>query len=302
LNPNARIIIVLLVVGAVAGGGFLWLRHSAEAPAPASTGTPVTGPRPEVTPTLPATPPPPAAPAIRHPIGPARGGALEGAGALPPLDASDGAFGAALSTLLGHKSIARFLALDDFARHFVATVDNLATDNAAADLWPVRPTPGVFQARTSASGETTIAADNGGRYTPFVRWAQGIDTARALALYAHFYPLLQRAYEEVGYPGKYFNDRVVEVIDHLLATPERPGPIAVKRVALEGAVPGSASRPLYVYADPAAEAGTAGQKILWRMGRENAGALKAKLSEIRQGLVGQRLPDPAPTAVVPIAR
>jgi hypothetical protein len=94
---------------------------------------------------------------------------------------------------------------------------------------------------------------------------------------------------------------VVEVIDHLLATPDRPGPIAIKRVALEGGVPG-ASRPLFVYADPAAEAASAGQKILWRVGRENAAALKAKLSEIRQGLVGQRLPAPAPTAAAPIAR
>ena len=39
-------------------------------------------------------------------------------------------------------------------------------------------------------------------------------------VYERLYPLFQQAYEDLGYPGKYFNDRLVEVIDHLLQTPE----------------------------------------------------------------------------------
>jgi hypothetical protein len=206
---------------------------------------------------------------------------------LPALDSSDGAFAAALSTLLGHKGLTRLLVLDDFARHFVATVENLATDNAAADLWPVRRTPGRFLA-TPANDHATIAAENAERYLPFVRIAEAIDAERAVSLYRHFYPLLQRAYEELGYPGRYFNDRVVEVIDLLLATPEPAGPIAVKRVALPGTASveaGEDAHALYVFADPALEALTAGQKILLRVGPDGAARLKSKLTEARQRLV-----------------
>ena len=38
---------------------------------------------------------------------------------------------------------------------------------------------------------------------------------------------------------------------------------------------------MYTYADPALEARPAGQKLLIRMGPENAAAIKAKLTELR---------------------
>ena len=100
-----------------------------------------------------------------------------------------------------------------------------------------------------------------------------------MALYVRLYPLLQRAYENLGYPDAYLNDRVVAVIDNLLATPNVSGPLRVKRVGLDGGTGGGAG--LYLYEDPALEAATAGQKILLRMGTENRSKLTAKLTEIR---------------------
>ncbi|HVV52262.1 MAG TPA: DUF3014 domain-containing protein, partial [Polyangia bacterium] len=84
--------------------------------------------------------------------------------------------------------------------------------------------------------------------------------------------------------GKYFNDRVVEVIDILLATPEISEPIAVQRFA--AADGGASASALYVYKDPSLEARPAGQKILLRIGRDNAGKLMAKLREIRGEIAG----------------
>jgi hypothetical protein len=43
---------------------------------------------------------------------------------------------------------------------------------------------------------------------------------------------------------------------------------------------------MYEYADPDLEVRSAGQKILIRMGSENAARLKAKLREIRRQLTG----------------
>jgi hypothetical protein len=98
-------------------------------------------------------------------------------------------------------------------------------------------------------------------------------------MYFRLYPLLQRAYEDLGYPGAYLNDRVVAVIDDLLSTPNVSGPIRVKRVGLDAGTGGGAG--LYLYEDSALEAATAGQKILLRMGTENRSKLMAKLTELR---------------------
>jgi hypothetical protein len=97
-----------------------------------------------------------------------------------------------------------------------------------------------------------------------------LDAKQLGALYIHYYPLFQESYQNLGYPNGYFNDRLVEVIDNLLATPEPKGPIELVRPNV-----------MYTYADPALEGRTAGQKLLIRMGAENAKAIKAKLTELR---------------------
>jgi hypothetical protein len=86
-----------------------------------------------------------------------------------------------------------------------------------------------------------------------------------------WYPLFQQAYRELGYPDGYFNDRLVEVIDHLLAAPEVKGPVALAKPWI-----------MWEYADPKLEALSAGHKILVRVGPENAARLKAKLREVRR--------------------
>src|SRR6185369_8627545 len=68
----------------------------------------------------------------------------------------------------------------------------------------------------------------------------------------------------------YFNDRLVEVIDHLLQTPDVRGPIPLKQ-----------GKVFYEYADPALEARSAGQKLLLRMGPQNEAVIKGKLKELR---------------------
>ena len=185
-----------------------------------------------------------------------------------------------------------FLHLDGFARNFVATVNNLGTDNAAAQMWPVKPTPGYFDTEIR-DRDVVISAKNASRYAAFVRFVDGVDTHRAVALYVRLYPLFQRAYEELGYPGQYFNDRVVEVIDSLLATPNVTEPIKVKRITVDGGAP-SAGGGLYVFEDPSLQASTAGQKILLRMGRENRPKLMAKLTSIRQAIVNSSVARTAP--------
>jgi len=122
----------------------------------------------------------------------------------------------------------------------------------------------------------TLDPANYERYRPLVQLLRNTDTKLLIATYTRYYPLFQDAYESLGHPPKYFNDRMIQVIDHLLATPDLRGPVALTQPGV-----------LYEYADPKIEALSAGQKALIRMGGDNATFVKHKLREIRAALVVQ---------------
>lgn len=272
-----RAVVIVLLGGALVAGAFYLGKHWRR-PAPI-TPTPVTKPESAPRAAFDAGPP---KPAVAHPV-PANAGAHH---ELPPLDQSDAYVGRVLRELVGRKGVASFLNLDGFARRFVATVDNLAGDGAPTERWPVRETPGRFQAE-ERDGHLVIGPRNAARYTPFVSFVEAIDSRQAVAAYVAMYPLLQRAYEDLGEPTPYFNDRVVAVIDDLLATPDIAEPVRVKHIDADGAAPSPVAARLYVYDDPALEHRTAGQKILMRVGQDNGKRLKAKLVEIRALLARQ---------------
>lgn len=191
---------------------------------------------------------------------------------LPALDQSDEPAMAALAAAFGEEPVRRYLLPKNLVRHIVATVDNLPRGKVAMRLRPVGQVPGPFAA---GGPEEAMVLDplNFARYQPLVALIESVDPADQAALYWQYYPLMQQAYEELGYPGKHFNDRVVEVIDHMLAAPEPVGPIALVRPKV-----------FYQFADPALEAASAGHKIMLRVGPENARRVKTWLSALRHEL------------------
>jgi hypothetical protein len=124
----------------------------------------------------------------------------------------------------------------------------------------------------------TLDQRNFARYKPMVAAIEHVDMKQLGAMYIHYYPLFQESYQNLGYPNGYFNDRLVEVIDNLLATPEPKQPIQLVRPNV-----------MYTFADPALESRSAGQKLLMRMGPENAKAIKAKLIELRAAITAGAL-------------
>ena len=98
-------------------------------------------------------------------------------------------------------------------------MDNLPREKLALRLMPVKPVAGPLLL-TGAEGNRVISAQNSARYLPYVLMAESVDAGKLVAIYIHHYPLFQQAYRELGYPSGYFNDRLVEVIDHLLAAPD----------------------------------------------------------------------------------
>jgi DUF3014 family protein len=213
-------------------------------------------------------PPPPSEPAIEHPVPPVSGdSALQGP--IPALGDSDPAIIEALGAVAGGATVAHYLIPDNVIRHIVVTIDNLPRQKVPVDKRPTVPVGGTFLAEGDEL-HATLEPKNFARYEPMVAVIRKLDMQQLAAVYLHFYPLFQRVYQDLGYPNGYFNDRLVQVIDSLLATPQPAGPVELTRPNV-----------MYTFADPSLEARPAGQKLLLRMGPDNASAIKAKLSELR---------------------
>lgn len=248
------IVAVVMLLGAAAAAYFFWLRDTT-LPAPSE---PVAAP---------ASPPLPMAQAPRHPM---ESGAEDQP--LPGLKESDGPVAAALSAIIGLDAFGQLFLTENLVRNIVATIDNLPREQVSQRVSPLRPVPGVPV--TSGKGAAlTLATANAARYAPQMRLVETVGTERIVAFYRRHYPLFQQAYVELGYPDGYFNDRLVEVIDHLLATPEVPGPIRLAQPKV-----------LYEFADPALEELSAGQKMMLRIGKDDRERIKAKLREIRAAI------------------
>ena len=249
---------IAALVGAATLAGFFYLTRTPPAPQTAPAAPPAVPAQVEAK---------PAEPAILYPVPEAQ------TAQLPPLDSSDNALRDALVSAFGRQSVQQLFGLDSMVRHMVATVDNLPRETVAARLLPTKPVRGAFLVNKSGA-EPTIAAANAARYLPYVELAKRTDAAQLVALYTSFYPLFQAAYVDLGYPKGYFNDRLVEVIDHMLAAPTVDGPVQLTQPHI-----------IYKFADPQLERASAGHKIMVRMGSQNALVVKAKLREVRAELV-----------------
>ncbi|MBS0417614.1 MAG: DUF3014 domain-containing protein [Proteobacteria bacterium] len=250
-------IVVIGLLGAV----YYYKYHNAVPAAPVVT----QAPKPPVEAPQAAT-----EPAVRNPIPESTD-----AQPLPPLKESDPQVRQALIDVFGAKAISQFLVPESVVRHIVVTVDNLPRKKVAIELRPVKPTPGATQ--TATQGDiTTLGAANFERYAPLIKVIQGTDTKTLVGVYFRLYPLFQQSYEDLGYPGQYFNDRLVEVIDDMLKAPDVQGPIQVTQPKV-----------FYEFADPKLESLSAGQKLLLRMGPANETIMKAKLLEFRRMIVNR---------------
>jgi hypothetical protein len=246
-------VLAAVAVAGTAVGVVVWLQSAPEAPPPEDA----------------ATAPPQASAPQHYPL-PETDPTQQTAEPLPQLDGSDDAVHSALAASLGQQPVEAFLVPKDFVRRVVALIDSLDRHPVPLEFRPVKHVAGLPVTQSQGPDLYVLQPDDAKRYTPWVTALQTVDAQKLVDLYLRYYPLMQKAYEDLGYPGKYFNDRVVQIIDHLLATPEVASPIELVRPKV-----------LFQFADPALEQRSWGQKALIRMGQDNAAAVKAKLGEIR---------------------
>jgi len=192
---------------------------------------------------------------------------------LPSLADSDQYLKLELSGLLGD-SVGSLLAPSRIIERVVATVDSLPRKHVPEQVRPVSALDKPFQALPVGENLYVISEASYRRYDALVDVVASADAAELVDLYRRYYPLFQDAYVALGYPDGYFNDRLVEAIDDMLATPVVEQPAELQRPHV-----------LFEFADPDLESRSSGQKLLLRMGNENARRIKEKLAALRVLLV-----------------
>ncbi len=213
---------------------------------------------------------------VRHPLPepaamPAETGE-ESIPALPEPGQSDAFIQALLKQLFGETAARELLSAPHFMPRMMIIIDALPRRDLPLQHLPVAPPRGSFRVAASDDGEV-IASANFARYTPYVELAESVSSRQLAQSYLRIYPLMEQVYREMGYPEGHFHDRMIAVLDHLLATPRIEEPILLEEHIAR-----------YRYADPQLEALSAGQKLLIRMGSHNADRIKEVLNELRQQL------------------
>ena len=188
---------------------------------------------------------------------------------LPKLIDSDQSIKSELNSFVPQKQLIKYLRLNAIIQRFVITIDNMPKKKIPAKYLLGKPPMGKFIVRSDNSSHEYISTKNYKRYENHLKLVESIDTKKILAIYQQYYPLFQEAYEDIGYKNLQFHDRLLEVISHLLETPDIKDPIKLTHPSV-----------FYKFADPELEALSAGQKILLRIGYYNAKKLKAKLREL----------------------
>lgn len=216
---------------------------------------------------------------IEHPIAAAASApAPASTVALPTLADSDASVLQALTQLGGSAKLGKRWVSQHVIERVVATVDALPRRGLGRNVLPLKPPTGTFNT-DMVDGQPVLDTANFARYAPYVDWAKQADVAQTVSWYVRTYPLFQQAYEQLGYPHGYFNDRLVAVIQHLLKAPEPNG--SIKLVKTDKG---------YAFADPSLENLSAGQKMMVRVGSANEKLIKQKLRAFLTAVTGAHNP------------
>lgn len=279
------LIVAILVV--LAAGAYFYFSGSRQAEPPAVVSTTVPDPQPqpepEPEPSPEVTAPEPEPDSTEPNVFEAPPAPEVDEIPLPMLSDSDPVVLENLGEMVGEPAVIRYVVSDNVISRIVATVDTLGSRQIPGVVQAVNGPATNFAASPLEQPEQIIRNEEGDeipqfiinpanyeRYTPYVELFEAVDASDWVQAYRDYYPLFLEAYRQMGYSEGSFNDRLMVIMDELLATPVVPDPVALMK-----------PEAYYLFTDEKLEALTAGQKIMLRMGSENAERVKGKLREIR---------------------
>ena len=195
----------------------------------------------------------------------ARTAVPEGFGPVPQLDASDDFVRALIRQLSQKPEWAAWLASGDLVRAFVVSVDKVAVGSSPAkELKPAAP-QGKFA--TLGAGRTLrVDPASYDRYNALANVVDAIDPDGAARAYRRLRPLMQQAFDELGYVNLSFDDRLARALGRLVDVPVPEGDVMLRATSVT-----------FQYADADLEALSPAQKHMLRMGPHNMRLVQTKL-------------------------
>jgi hypothetical protein len=186
-------------------------------------------------------------------------------GPVPPLDDSDDFVRALVRQLSQKPEWATWLASGNLVRSFVVSVDKVAVGSSPSkELKPAAP---VARFATLGSGRTLrIDPRSYDRYNSIANVVDAIDPDGAARAYRRMRPLMQQAFDELGYGNLSFDDRLARALGLLVDVPVQEGDVMLKATSVT-----------FQFADPELEALSPAQKHMLRMGPHNMRLVQTKL-------------------------
>lgn len=201
---------------------------------------------------------------------------------LPDLEQSDAAVLAALKGL-NINGLVEMIIPEQILRKFVRAVDVLEEGRVITEYRPIASPQGAFAVdsfNVKVSGgelgeqqdveQFRVSPKNYLRYTLFVQVISALDSDASVALYKRYYPLLNRAHQELGSGKGNFHSVLIRAIDKIVSAPDANGEMLLIHPKV-----------YYEFADPALEKLPEAHKLMLRMGPDNAEKVKASLHNIR---------------------
>lgn len=191
---------------------------------------------------------------------------------LPALGQSDEFVSKKVVELTPDTTIAPLLVQQDMLRQFVVFVDNLAQGELARKVSPVKGPEQLFSV-SEITNKVYLNPESYQRYDGYANLVANMDEKTLMATYEQLTPLMDEAFTELGYSNAKFNDRMLQAIKVLLATPIIEDPIELSSISVN-----------YQFVDPNLEALPSAQKLLIRMGPENTRKVKIALRKLEAQL------------------
>jgi len=187
---------------------------------------------------------------------------------LPPLDQTDPLVRQLVSRLSLHPVTASWMATDGLLLNFVVVTDRIADDKSpAAEMkWAGQPSP--FRTKT-VRGTSYIDPASYHRYDRYAEAIAGLDARGTARLYQTLKPRIRDAYRRLGHPEGEFDPVLEDAIVALLQVPAVEGDVALEPKGIG-----------YAFADPRLEGLSGAQKQFLRMGPQNVRSIQNKLREI----------------------
>lgn len=196
--------------------------------------------------------------------------------ALPVLDESDDFITKKLPELTWRTELLSLLINEDMIRRFVVFTDNFAQGLLAYDHSLFKKPPVKFAVDESQVLEQQNVwqwdKKTTKRFDHYVDLLRSVDSSALVEQYFEFKPLIDEAYEELGYEDDFTNtlqDAITRVLDMELPKSS----MALTRTSV-----------MYKYQDKSLESLDDSDKLLLRIGKENLLIIKSVLLEINERL------------------